>query len=652
MSKPLSLNALRLIPAACIIIATFLLQVKHAETLTCSLCPGGEKIADAFEGTTCGELEIEALSFDQSDVVCTSLYHIIGVSKCGCNPTNADSTLSKCDLCPSPTGNNGDTIPGNTFRRDSIYDSDSSITCEQVQSYLQSVPQSIESCDAVQYRGIVNCGCPRVILNEPKCNLCTDEKERVNNPETVVIETQWTEPDTTCGIMEYILGKDIENQYNNNRCSTIQDYLAILQCSCSEVPTTYAPNLASDSPSISATRSSNKPSNIHSFKPSVGPSTEASNAFSSSPTVSTGKTLPSRSSYPSPSTTTSPGPSHVPSFLPTLSNSDSPSSHQQTQNPSFAPSSITSIKRNCTALEHGIMPNIKDIAENDTFGIYYNLLFESKVENDLLVLESDLKKVFDRRISAIAARCTTDRKQPTVEEFPYVVHFVTLNSFSRLSQVECTNAAVIPQTTSEKEIPCIPMGLDMTVYFSNVTDSKDRRSLVVELDAEAYIYKIVESELPPLLKDFPGVHGGLVVGNFLDQSASTNESKYVAIGVGVGCSIVLVIVLGILMMQKGKSKSQESSSIMNERHIRSDDSISDNPTISSGRRAMIAGWDHDTLSEYSRRSSNLRADDISLETESKKAYPYESSYLPSSVLKDLLGDDGELSLDQNDTFDL
>ena len=67
---------------------------------------------------------------------------------------------------------------------------------------------------------------------------------------------------------------------------------------------------------------------------------------------------------------------------------------------------------------------------------------------------------------------------------------------------------------------------------------------------------------------------------------------------------------------------------------------------------MIAGWDHDTLSEYSRRSSNLRADDISLETESKKAYPYESSYLPSSVLKDLLGDDGELSLDQNDTFDL
>jgi len=96
-----------------------------------------------------------------------------------------------------------------------------------------------------------------------------------------------------------------------------------------------------------------------------------------------------------------------------------------------------------------------------------------------------------------------------------------------------------------------------------------------------------------------------------------------------------------------------------ERHIRSDDSVSNSPTMSSGRGARATGtggWDEaiqsesdsssrsDAFSESSsRRSFTAQSEEaseylngIEAQKDSPTSIQEDSTYLPSSVLKDLL----------------
>ena len=307
------------------------------------------------------------------------------------------------------------------------------------------------------------------------------------------------------------------------------------------------------------------------------------------------------------------------------------------------------------------MPEVEDLAESTTFNLYFDLFVESdpvmEFPTNYTSLEIDLKQIFDRRISAITAGCSNTRRR--LGEIAEKIHFVQMNSLSQLMDVGCTSNLASVQEGAEFDILCVPMESSITVYFSPPSASLDRRILVAENDVKAHVSEIVQLEFASLLEEVSGVYGGFVVNSFADPKVISSNQKQVAIGVGIGCSAVLVVAVAILTLVKGKrGASQESTNIVAEGHIRSDDSISDNPTISSGRRAMMSGWEgsvqsnrSDDYSEYSKRSNPIKLDDGS--SDAKRAYSYKgSSYLPSNVLKDLLGYDDDLSLGPDDTIEI
>ena len=656
---------------------TFLSQI-YAEEKECSLCPGGstptnnlDDMVLSSDGRTCGQLEIEALWFDQTDPICGSFYQVIGFSSCGCTYEEPNDS-SSCSLCPDGS------VPNS---QDSIYHSAALATCGQVQEFLQYAPQSIESCDAIQHQGIVNCGCPHIILYDPKCNLCENDEERVSNPDAEVIETAGVSVpiNTTCGVLEYILAKDVENQYNSDTCNLLKDRIST-QCSCSDPPMTINPTKSPVAERYTSIPSSSSnptsfPSVAFSSRPSVGPS--PSRVSSSSPTflpsatptahISSDPSTPP-SSIPSvvptlsPSTIPSVTPSRKPSLLPSPRPSVTSSSHPTaTTYPSFSPTSIMDLEPNCTALRNGIVPEVEDLAESTTFNLYFDLFVESdpvmEFPTNYTSLEIDLKQIFDRRISAITAGCPNTRRR--LGEIAEKIHFVQMNSLSQLMDGGCTSNFASVQEGAEFDILCVPMESSITVYFSPPSAPLGRRILVAANDVKAHVSEIVQLEFASLLEEVSGVYGGFVVNSFADPKVISSNQKQVAIGVGIGCSAVLVVAVAILTLVKGKrGASQESTNIVAEGHIRSDDSISDNPTISSGRRAMMTGWEgsvqsnrSDDYSEYSKRSNPIKLDDGS--SDAKRAYSYEgSSYLPSNVLKDLLGYDDDLSLGPDDTIEI
>jgi len=327
---------------------------------------------------------------------------------------------------------------------------------------------------------------------------------------------------------------------------------------------------------------------------------------------------------------------------------------------------------------------VKDVAQSTSITVYYNLLIrQSATSGDEAGLEEELKNRFDRHISLIVAECNGGngrrrslqeritqgendaqlkaQRQLDVDE---KIHYVQMEGLGVLMDVGC-NSDSIPENFNDLDVWCVPYRSNVTIYFSSNDDATPND------DAGAvgtHVRDIINVEFPSIAQGVDGVYDG-VTSDFIGIGADGlggGSGKYAAVGVGLGCSAVAILTVALLVRGRKRDRSQEATGIIPDRHIRSDDSISDNPTISSGRRAMMSGWDSsvqsDSCSEVcsevsSRRSSmygvQLEDGHQSIEIRRRPSYQTaDASYLPSSVLKDLLGTDGDLSLDPNDTFDL
>jgi hypothetical protein len=331
-----------------------------------------------------------------------------------------------------------------------------------------------------------------------------------------------------------------------------------------------------------------------------------------------------------------------------------------TNAPSFSPSSILDRTENCTALENGIFPDVQNKAENLVVKFAFNLWVEYQQELDLSVnypvLRSKLMDAFGRKISCIAAGCTnsTRRLGALHMDAEEKIFYVEMTEFLEGVDVTCAEADV--PVESSATVVCIPILSSYTVYFSSL-DSDNGATDLAAANVDAYITNIVQNEFSVLVQSVPGIYNGTIVdefkGTWFANERSSSGSK-VAIGVGVGCSLVALLALGIVVRGR-QDTSLETKGMFGEGQIRSDDSISDNPTISSGRRAQMTGWEgsladesfaDDLSSQYSRQIISSKR--VSDGMDDKRAIPYqlrESSYLPCSVLRDLLGDDdGDLSI--------
>jgi hypothetical protein len=640
------------------------------------------------DGTTCEQLVFEVELYDESDDICASFYQVVGFATCGCSesPNNGTNEApefgamprqSYCHLC----------YDGSLPDPNAIFDANTLVTCGKVEDYLQiNVAQSEEVCDVIQYQGVVNCGCPYSPIPAPTCSLCKQEGETVLNVHELA---ESGEKGTTCGAMEYKLAMDREDQINEKTCSALQHHFSS-KCNCGKVmrdefssvnTTTVASpsespsilvsnsptNIATDESSIEPTFVSSSqptllPSEASSYLPSVIPSIKGS----SQPSIE-GSSLPSSSPTKLPSTRPSIVPSSKPTFEgsmpPTLSSSPSylPSMNPTLTNaPSFSPSSILDRTENCTALENGIFPDVQNKAENLVVKFAFNLWVEYQQELDLSVnypvLRSKLMDAFGRKISCIAAGCTnsTRRLGALHMDAEEKIFYVEMTEFLEGVDVTCAEADV--PVESSATVVCIPILSSYTVYFSSL-DSDNGATDLAAANVDAYITNIVQNEFSVLVQSVPGIYNGTIVdefkGTWFANERSSSGSK-VAIGVGVGCSLVALLALGIVVRGR-QDTSLETKGMFGEGQIRSDDSISDNPTISSGRRAQMTGWEgsladesfaDDLSSQYSRQIISSKR--VSDGMDDKRAIPYqlrESSYLPCSVLRDLLGDDdGDLSI--------
>jgi len=281
------------------------------------------------------------------------------------------------------------------------------------------------------------------------------------------------------------------------------------------------------------------------------------------------------------------------------------------------------------------------------------------------VLGSDLRLLFDKRISALAAGCPIRRR--LLEDYAEKIHFVKMNHISPLADAGCNTSSLANDAELNVNALCVPMVSSVTIYFSSYSflsngQGGGRRFLDAADNVEAFVIGIIQAEFPSLADGVPGVYNGATVNNHGDGDSlgltRFSSGTKAAIGVGIGCSLIAVLTVAIITRKKPQFDSPQGMiGIIPDRHIRSDDSISDNPTISSGRRAMMTGWgdgsitsQYDTGSEVSsKRGSayNLKVEDGS--GGGRRASQYQigedASYLPASVLKDLLGNDGDRSID-------
>ena len=155
---------------------------------------------------------------------------------------------------------------------------------------------------------------------------------------------------------------------------------------------------------------------------------------------------------------------------------------------------------------------------------------------------------------------------------------------------------------------------------------------------------------------------GYVAGAESKNNNTKGNGNKIAIGVGIGCAIMGLIALAIIVRDRKKaSESSEREEIIALRQIRSDDSVSNSPSgLSAGKwgTSVKSGSEVDASSEVSSRPSfSVQLDDASQGLEASKnrkpSTAGESSYLPSSVLQDLLTSEGQPKiLGPLDTVDL
>ncbi len=622
---------------------------------SCTLClqtpdiPKPQHIATS-DGKTCEQLSVEAQAYSLDDDRCLSHYQLLGYTECGCDLIMPDdhsppSNDQMCTLCHDGS------IPSSS---DSItFDSDpnTSTTCTQAIDYLHFYHQTSVSCNNFQYKGVVNCGCPLYTINpqsDPACSLCANDGEKVSDSDRKIF-TLNDPTGTTCGIMEFILAADIDGLYNNGTCSDLQTYFGPL-CPCefgARAPIVTPQITRSPTPIPTTTYPSSGPTMIPSRPPITqqpsnstdNPSPSPSSRESSIPTMSRNESPSTEPSH-HPTKEHSQHPSSRPTYLPTISLA-----------PSVSPTTIFDKKANCTALTKGIKPLVTSVSERVDYELIFDLVLKAKKDSTsgrmgtYETARKGLQEAFQQKISPIAAGCDESDGNSLQDK----IHFVEMEEMKSIAEMGCRSSN-LPENSSnlDLDIWCVPVSSTINIYYSSIKSRKRRR--LNQATVKAYVEEIVNDEFPELALSVSGVFDAALASDTNNTGSGGSNLKSspamnVGIAVGLGCSFALIIAIGIVARERRKDNSAETTHIIAGTHIRSDDSISDNPTISSGRRGMMMGWEgsisdrsnNDTRSDVSsKRSQSVHTDDHSRGLETRHRI-HDASYLPASVLKDLLG---------------
>lgn len=216
----------------------------------CTLCYGTEESLDIpfpnapalVDGTTCDKLGKFSQFKAERDDVCLEYYQFIGYSKCGCEAPRQETVKPSCSLCYDQS------LPTSP---DSMFDYSTSTTCQEAYDYLGHFEQNDSTCRSFQHLGVTNCGCPYRLPEQKKCTLC-DENERLLDPNHEI-----SEDGTTCGMVEYLLAIDFEENYTSpGICDRAKQGFSE-KCTCVPVDPTLPP---SPSPTTSPPTQSPTPS--------------------------------------------------------------------------------------------------------------------------------------------------------------------------------------------------------------------------------------------------------------------------------------------------------------------------------------------------------------------------------------------------------
>jgi hypothetical protein len=241
----------------------------------------------------------------------------------------------------------------------------------------------------------------------------------------------------------------------------------------------------------------------------------------------------------------------------------------------------------------------------------------------------------------------------------------------------CSNSGDIPF-----ESKCQVAEGKFIIYYKSLSTTEPS---LIEIVNEVFDVLKVElrnavTDIRPIQSITTGASATIITDNnpntpvtvYEDTEPLSNSTKAL-IGVAVVCSTL--IIAAVLIITRGRNHGSQhhnkermnySRVIIPDRHIRSDDSVSNSPSISSySRKAMATagGWDDairsegsqsDCASDTSSRPSFTvqleeasQSNGIEASRESTLYQTGHSSYLPSSVLKDLLDGSG-----QSKSFDI
>lgn len=391
----------RLLRQITTILSLHFLTLHSARAASCTLCHGGEDIPFPHnvaleDGSTCGDVAMNAMFINENDVECDSHYRLIGYTKCGCN---------KAD--PSVTGEDEITIP-------------------PIDNEPPSLP--LEFCeDDPDFRILINAQLNRYV----PCSWIDDAYSL--NDVLFRREAQCSKPDVynackrACGVagccgdntshvFALKTGGWVNCEWLKGDVSRREEYCDMKKGSCPEscgiCPSVSVPTVSpTSSPTKMPTRSPTKsPTKMPSRIPTKSP-TEIPTINPTKSPMKTQTNSPTR--YPTSSPTSKPTPR--PSLRPTKAPSSSPSnqvvtasptvtttSETTTTNPTISPTSIHIQQPDCTALEAGIVPPTPPNVQ--IFESVYSL--DIVIEEDVTIqdLFNNLQSEFSR-ITSFAALC-------------------------------------------------------------------------------------------------------------------------------------------------------------------------------------------------------------------------------------------------------
>lgn len=400
---------------------------------------------------------------------------------------------------------------------------------------------------------------------------------------------------------------------------------------------------------------------------------------STTPSAITSET-PSRTPTGVPSIGPTNGPSLVLSMIP--SKGPTYSSNKPSVRPSIIPSIspisfLDSFRPNCTEIANGRGPTFSDsqisAIESTEFGYVADLYItnESSLDQIIILLQDNLSKI----ISCEATGCPWPvvRKRSDSTSDSWITEY-TLNSGKLIHHVKYDDL----KSRDDKDgcfankvidgARCFSTEGSIKVTSTDVTSMLPPRRLLVDVSwEETYTLRVMNEKIADETLQIDGLLGMDVYStsdlpsqgdkpNMITDSTTVIRSRSILstagmIGVAAGGFVVLVLAVIIILRKKQDLSDDERKLFPANGGIRSDDSIS----INLSDRDRIMHWDGSIQSEESpsemsgvsssRPSNSVHLDDVSSHVGSVRrddisissSTATSGNYLPSSVLRDLLG---------------